>query len=112
MAVLDGGQMVFVDYRQSSRSVRSNLPTVPAPAHRVAVGLAVLAALPHDERSIVLQEALRVSGERSSREHAEALSQELGRVQRRGWAGYDAGDDITRVAAAILDGSQAPLAAI
>lgn len=112
LAVLDGGQMVFIDYRPSSKSVRSNLPTVPAPVHRVAVGRAVLAALPHDERSNVLQEALRVSDDRFGRRETVELSDELERVQSRGWATYAAGDDVTRIAAAITDASGAPLAAV
>jgi IclR family transcriptional regulator, acetate operon repressor len=112
LAILDGGEMVFIDYRPSTKSVRSNLPTVPAPAHLTAVGRAVLAALPHDERASVLQEAVRVSGEKLDRSVATELSEEIAISQRRGWAGYDAGDDVTRIAAAILDGTGAPIGAL
>lgn len=112
LAVLDGGEMIFIDYRPSSQSVRSNLPTVPAPVYRTAVGRAVLAALPHEERANVLREALRASGDRFGRTETGELSDAIEEVQSRGWASYAAGDDVTRIAAAITDSSAAPLAAI
>lgn len=112
LAVLDGGEMVFIDYLPSSRSVRSTLPTVPAPAHRTAVGRAVLAQLSHEERSIVLRHAVRAAGESLGRAERDELSDQLEITQRQGWATIDEGDDITRVAAAVADVEEHPVGAL
>lgn len=112
LAVPDGGEMVFIDYRSSGQIVRSKLPTTPAPAHLTAVGRAVLAMLSHEERSAVLRDAIRASGTALTADQRDELSDELMVAQRQGWASYDGGDGTTRVAAAIVNNAGQPLGAL
>lgn len=112
LAVINGGEMAFVEYLPSSQPVRSNLPTVPAPVHRLAVGIAVLAQLDHEERADVLQQSLRVNGDSLTATGRKRLALQISTAQERGWADYDAGDDVTRIAAAFVDATGRPMGAL
>ncbi|MBZ2197940.1 IclR family transcriptional regulator [Occultella gossypii] len=113
LAIADGGEMLFLDYMQTSKVVRSEESTTPRPLHEVAVGIAVLAALDDEDRVQELIEASENVGTAPlSTEDHQALSLEISRARRRGWATLDRGDDVSRVAVAIRDRAGAPIAAL
>lgn len=112
LAVVNGGEMIFLDYVPSSQPVRSNLPALPAPVHQVAVGIAVLAKLDHEQRADVLAEAWQLGGDRPTRAAARQLARAIAEAQERGWADYDAGDDVTRIAVAFTDTTGQPMGAV
>lgn len=113
LAIADGGEMLFLDYMQTSKVVRSEESMKPRPIYEVAAGIAVLAALDDDDR---VQELLAASEQAGpaplTTEDHQVLSLEISRARRRGWATLDRGDDVSRVAVAITDADGAPIAAI
>lgn len=112
LAVVNGGEMLFLDYLQTTKAVRTEIPMVPRPIHEVAVGVAVLAAVGHDERTQLMRESIAAAGQRLTREQRLALSAQVERAQERGWATIENHDDITRVAVALVDASGRPVGAI
>jgi DNA-binding IclR family transcriptional regulator len=112
LAVIDGGDTIFIDYIGSSRLVRSNLSTTPRPVLETAAGRAILAAMSEDDKNTVLQLTAASTGKTlKSRERA-ALDRDLETARELGWAGYDAGDDVTRFAAPIMGSDGAPVASM
>lgn len=112
LAVVNGGEMLFLDYLQTTKAVRTETPMFPRPLHEVAVGIAVLAAVDHDERAQLIKASMAVADHRPTPRERAQLRAEVGRAQERGWATIDAGDDVTRVAAALIDSSGRPIGAI
>lgn len=112
LAVVNGGEMLFLDYLQTTKAVRTEIPMVPRPIHEVAVGIAVLAAIEHDERSLLMKESLAIGNIRLSRAQRLALAEQVELAQQRGWASIESGDDITRVAVALVDDHRQPVGAI
>ena len=112
LAVVNGGEMLFLDYLQTSKAVRTETPMFPRPLHEVAVGIAVLAAVDHAERAQLMKESMAVADHRPTAQERTRLRAEVGRAQERGWATIDVGDDVTRVAAALIDSSGRPVGAI
>jgi len=78
----------------------------------LVVGIAVLAAGDHGERAQLMKESMAVADHRPSAQERDRLRAEVGRAQERGWATIDIGDDVTRVAAALIDSSGRPIGAI
>lgn len=64
VAAVDGGEVVFVDYRESPHAVRTQLPTIPAPLHLTAIGRAVLSRMTSSARASALEESARAAGSR------------------------------------------------
>ncbi len=113
LAIADGGEMLFLDYMQTSKVVRSEESTTPRPLHDVAMGVAVLAAMTDTRRIEELIEASqRAAGHELSAAELGELQSQITRARRRGWATMDRGDDVSRVAVAITDSRGAPVAAI
>ncbi|QDP95226.1 helix-turn-helix domain-containing protein [Microlunatus elymi] len=112
LAVVNGGEMLFLDYLQTTKAVRTEIPMVPRPIHEVAVGIAVLAAVDHDERAQLMRESMAVEDVRLSRSERVELSAQIERAQELGWATIEHGDDITRVAVALVDADARPIGAI
>lgn len=112
LAVVDGGEMLFLDYLQTSKAVRTEIPMVPAPIHKVAVGVAVLAAVDHDERAVLLEASMAAAGSRLTADQRRQLAEQVDRAAERGWATIDADDDITRVAVAFVGADARPVGAI
>ncbi|WP_195909017.1 IclR family transcriptional regulator [Microlunatus sp. Gsoil 973] len=112
LAVVNGGEMLFLDYLQTTKAVRTEIPMVPRPIHEVAVGIAVLAAVDHDERTQLMRESMAAAGRRLGRAERVALSAQVEQAQERGWATIENNDDITRVAVALVDASGRPVGAI
>lgn len=112
VASIDHGEIVFVDYLESPLAVRIQLPTVPAPMHLTAIGRAALAAMPADVRGHALSHSLKVSGQVLSGSEVGELNTSLLETTRRGYCVYSPGDDVTRVAIAILNESGEPVGGI
>lgn len=112
LAVVNGGEMLFLDYLQTSKAVRTEIPMIPRPIHEVAVGVAVLAAVDHGERSLLMRESMAAASDRLPRAQRLQLSEQVERAQERGWASIDSDDDITRVAVALIGGEGRPVGAI
>lgn len=112
LAVVNGGEMLFLDYLQTTKAVRTEIPMVPRPIHEVAVGIAVLAAVDHSERAQLMRESIAAADRRLSRDERLALSAQVEQAQERGWATIENYDDITRVAVALVDSSGRPVGAI
>ena len=112
LAVVNGGEMLFVDYLQTRKAVRTEIPMVPRPIHEVAVGVAVLAAVEHGERSQLMRESLAAAQHRLSPAERRELSGQIERAQQRGWATIELGDEVTRIAVALTDGEGSPVGAI
>ena len=112
LAVVNGGEMLFLDYLQTTKAVRTEIPMIPRPIHEVAVGIAVLAAVDHSERTQLMRESMAATNQRLTREERLALSAQVERAQERGWATIENHDDITRVAVALVDISGRPVGAI
>jgi|GEM_PF-988822 DNA-binding IclR family transcriptional regulator len=112
LAVVNGGEMLFLDYLQTTKAVRTEIPMVPRPIHEVAVGIAVLAAVGHAERTQLMRESMAAAGQRLDRGRRLELSAQVERAQQRGWATIENHDDITRVAVALVDTSGRPVGAI
>ncbi|GAA1827001.1 IclR family transcriptional regulator [Agromyces salentinus] len=113
LAIREGSNVVFIAQEQPDRSIRVRSAVGSRlPMHRTAMGRAILAALGPTERETLL-EAL----------HAEALAagdafdldgirRDVEQAVERGWAAVDRHDDVTRLAAAIVDAAGEPIAAI
>lgn len=112
LAVLDGGHMQFVDYIPSSQVVRSNLSTTQRLVHETAAGRAALSLLGPAERLRALTLSAEGARRAFSDDELARIDRELDEARERGWAGYDAGDEVTRFAAPIVDGAGVPLAAM
>lgn len=113
LAIADGGEMLFLDYMQTSKVVRSEESTKPRPMYEVAAGIAVLAALDDESRVQELIEASEMAGDGPLPKRVrQTLNTEITRARSRGWATLDRGDDVSRVAVAITDSGGAPIAAI
>lgn len=113
LAIADGGEMLFLDYMQTSKAVRSEESTIPRPLHEVAAGIAVLAALDDDSQVEELITASEFAGKTPlSPEDHQSLDREIRRARERGWATISRGDDVSRFAIAITDSDRAPIAAI
>jgi len=112
LAVVNGGEMLFVDYLQTTKAVRTEIPMIPRPIHQVAVGIAVLAAVSHAERAQLMRDSMIAANERLSRRERLELSEQIETAQERGWATIENYDDITRVAVALTDSSGRPMGAI
>lgn len=112
LAVLDGGNMHFVDYIASTRVVRSNLSKSERLVHETAAGLAAIALLGSEERLRALTLSAAQANIEFSATDLATIERELDDARDRGWAGHDAGDEVARFAAPIVDSSGVPLAAM
>lgn len=112
LAVIDGGDTIFIDYISSSRLVRSNLSTTPRPVLQTAAGRAILAAMSEEDKNTVLRLTAATTGQTLKPREKAALDKELKQAQESGWAGYDAGDEVTRFAAPIMNADGAPIASM
>ncbi|WP_061963150.1 IclR family transcriptional regulator [Demequina aurantiaca] len=103
VAAIDAGEIVFVDYLESPLAVRTQLPTVPAPLHSTAIGRAALAHMNELDRRIALRESANAADLPLSKVDTEELRTSLASAERTGYATYTTDDEVTRLAAAIVD---------
>ncbi|HLT62084.1 MAG TPA: helix-turn-helix domain-containing protein [Microlunatus sp.] len=112
LAAVNGGEMLFLDYLQTSKAVRTEIPMVPRPIHQVAVGIAVLATVGHAERAQLLRESLAAGSQRLTAAERRELSRQIEAAQQHGWATIEHGDEVSRIAVALTDGNGSPVGAI
>jgi IclR family pca regulon transcriptional regulator len=113
LAVREGLHVVYIAQEQPDRAVRvGSAVGTRLPLQRTAMGRALLAALGELEREELLA-ALRADAAISSEPLDEAETRAgIAAAADRGWAALDRHDDVVRLAAAIVDPSNAPVAAI
>ncbi len=100
VASVEAGEIVFVDYLESSLAVQIRLPTVPAPLHLTAIGHAALASMPTDQRADALRLSAEAAGTTLETVDTEELRASITVTAERGYAIYTA-DDVIRIGAAI-----------
>lgn len=115
LAILEDGEIVYLEKRESRRTVRMYSGVGKrAPVHCTALGKAILAYLPQQERSFILaQKGLRRFTPNTITT-LEAFENECKKVRERGYA-LDLGEhemDIRCVAAPVFDHAGYPIAAI
>ncbi len=112
VATIDKGEIVFVDFLESPLAVRIQMPTVPSPLHLTAIGRAALAHMAESEREAALRESANASSAHFDQVDTPELRAALALAKQRGYATYSLGDDVTRLAAAILDETGHPVGGI
>jgi IclR family acetate operon transcriptional repressor len=113
LAVLDGAEVVYLEVIESPHRVKIAAGVGQRlPVARTASGKAILAYLPDAHVQAVLQEGLEYTGRTLL--NREDLFKDLVQTRQRGFAisEQEYEKDINAVAAAILDGSQSPVAAV
>lgn len=111
VAAVDAGEVVFVDFLDSPLAVRTQLPTVPSPLHLTAIGQAVLAQLGDSACASALHESAAAAGVAADQVDTRDLRASLAAARERGYAVYRR-DDVTRLAAAVLDDARCPIGGI
>lgn len=109
VAGVDGGEIVFVDFLDSSHAVRSQTPTTPSPLHLTAIGRAVLAGMTDDARDAAIRDSADAAGVALSETTTTELQKSIELAKSAGFATFDADDDVVRIAVAILDDSGDPV---
>lgn len=112
VAAVDAGEIVFVDFLDSPLAVRTRLPTVPSPLHLTAIGQAALARLDDSACASALRDSAAAAGVAPALVDTPEMRTSLTAARQRGYAVYRGGDDVTRLAAAVLDGAGRPIGGI
>lgn len=112
VAAIDSGEIVFVDFLESPHAVRIQLPTVPAPLHATAIGRAVLARMSVEARTQALRDSAAAEGLTLVDVDTPELKDALELAERRGYSSYSSGDEVVRLAAAIVDETGQPVGGI
>jgi DNA-binding IclR family transcriptional regulator len=112
VAAIDSGEIVFVDFLDSPLAVRTQLPTIPSPLHLTAIGRAALAQMSDSARVTALRESAVAAGSAFADVDTQELRASLVAARDRGYATYSNGDDVTRLAAAILNETGHPVGGI
>ncbi|MEO7586510.1 MAG: IclR family transcriptional regulator, partial [Arachnia sp.] len=112
VAAIDSGEIVFVDFLESPHEVRIQLPTVPSPLHVTAIGRAALSRMSGAARAQALRESAMAAGLPLEDVDTAELRQSLDSASRRGFSTYRSGDEVIRLASAILDGTGHPIGGI
>lgn len=113
--LMSGRHAVLVESLDGRQAVRYVSPPVgqELPLHASAAGKAMLACLDAAELEAFVAQPLGALTSRTLTD-TDALTGELAAIRRRGWATTDreAHDDVSGVAAAVLDGTGLPVAAL
>lgn len=112
VAAIDSGEIVFVDFFDSPLAVRTQLPTVPSPLHLTAIGRAALARMTEGDRLRALRDSAIASGSTLADVHTHELAASIAQAQKQGYAIYRQADDVTRLAAAIVNETGQPVGGI
>jgi DNA-binding IclR family transcriptional regulator len=113
LAIREGNNMVYIAQEEPDRSVhvRSAVGS-RMPLHKTAMGRAILAAMPDEPREQLLEQiSASVEASGDTVDLAEIRS-DIADAGVRGWAAVDRHDDVTRIAAAIVDTEGEPIGAI
>lgn len=113
LAVREGVTMVFVAQEEPDRQIRvSSAIGRRLPMHRTAMGRAILASTTAESRDSLLRD-IRADAERSGLPiDLSEIESDVDQAKARGWAAVDRHDDVTRIAAAIVNADGDPVAAI
>jgi len=113
LAIREGLYMVFVAQEEPDRSVRvQSAVGSRLPLHRTAMGRAILANMQENDREILLGQIRDDVEATGGSVDFDEIRNDIIEAKIRGWAAVDRHDDVTRIAAAILDGENEPVAAI
>ncbi|WP_158600652.1 IclR family transcriptional regulator [Tessaracoccus antarcticus] len=112
VASISSGEIVFVDFLESPHAVRIQLPTVPSPLHVTAIGRAALSRMSTDDRLRALHESAVAAGLPLADVDTAELRESLTIASQRGYATYNSGDEVIRVAAAITNETGEPVGGI
>lgn len=113
LAVREGLNMVYVAQEEPDRQIRvQSAIGQRLPLHRTAMGRAILATMPDEQRRALLH-AIRTEAERGGGTFDfNEIENDVAQASVRGWAAVDRHDDVTRIAAAILNSGGDPVAAL
>lgn len=113
LAVREGLDMVYVAQEESDRSVQVRSAVgLRMPLHHTAMGRAILATMPDADREDALEQIqARVEASGDSLD-LEQIRADVLAASQRGWAAVDRHDDVTRIAATIVDADGEPIAAM
>lgn len=115
LGIIDGDQVLYIDQRDTPRQVRlANGTGARSAIHATALGKAMAAHLPESDRQRILKDVDLESFTDKTIIESGDLDQQLNIVKARGYA-ISVGeqhDDVSAVAAAVLDHRARPLAAI
>ncbi|WP_159601019.1 IclR family transcriptional regulator [Agromyces humi] len=113
LAIREGSFVVFIAQEQPDRSIRVRSAVGSRlPMHRTAMGRAILAALEPAEREILLTSLHDEAVAAGDEFDLALIRSDVEMAVARGWAAVDRHDDVTRLAAAIVDAAGEPIAAI
>lgn len=113
LTVWDDTHIVYVDQLDPDQNIRLS-PRLGRNIylHVTAMGRAILAVLPKDERATLLERLLPAELDSDIHFDPEDLTRELHLASQRGWATVDRDDDISRAGSAIVDPSGRPVGAV
>lgn len=112
VAAIDSGEIVFVDFLESPHAVRIQLPTVPSPLHVTAIGRAALSRMSAEEGARALHASAIAADVPLADVDTTELRDSLDRAAQRGYATYSSGDEVIRLAAAIMNQTGEPVGGI
>lgn len=113
LAVREGLRMVYLAHEEPDRQIRvQSAVGQRLPLHRTAMGRAILAVLADEDRQALLVLLRREAESSAEPFDPVALEHDVAEARRRGWASIDRQDEVTRVAAAVIDGEGQPMGAI
>ncbi|WP_286720869.1 IclR family transcriptional regulator [Microbacterium sp. UBA1612] len=113
LAIREENFVVFIAQEQPDRSIRVRSAVGSRLAmHRTAMGRALLAELDVETRDHLIAELEADAHARGEEIDVEQLRADVAEAVERGWAAVDRHDDVTRLAAAIVDSDGEPIAAL
>ena len=113
LAIREGLSMVYVAQEQPDRQIRvQSAVGQRLPLHGTAMGRAILAVMPDDDRETLLRTIQLDVEQAGGTVDFDEIRNDVIQARLRGWAAVDRHDDVTRIAAAIVDQQDHPIAAI
>jgi DNA-binding IclR family transcriptional regulator len=113
LAVLEGRSVVSVAQEQPDRELRVHAAVgTRLPIDRTATGRAILAAMSAPERDLLVSQLVEDARTHGQEPALDGLEADVAGARLRGWVAVDLHDEILRVAAAVLDAQERPIAAI
>lgn len=113
LAIREGLNMVYVAQEEPDRQIRVRSAIGQRlPLHRTAMGRAILAVMPPEDREALLRDIHTDVEKTGGTVDFDEIQNDVAQARVRGWAAVDRHDDVTRIAAAIVNHEQQPIAAI
>lgn len=113
LAIREGLHVVYVAQEEPDRSIRVRSAVgSKVPLYRTAMGRAILATM-QDVEQLALLDQIRAEVDAAGDDvDFDDFRHDISEARTRGWAAVDHHDDVTRIAAAIVDAGGEPIAAI